>query len=204
MAIYKPYSRLAPSFCGVGTTLDLVSRLHYHANTGDSTANKGLLTAQAFPLSGESAQLRPAWLNAIMDDTLTSSLVEICSQHSCAVAQHQYTTTHILANYNTFCSVLLYKHADSSLVRLLSNTPVEICFPYSSNTNAVQHSFWQTATPTAQWSSANQADSSLVALQIHLWRFALHTSVHSPNTKALQQKEVNCNTHCSGLLCKPG
>ncbi len=60
----------------------------------------------------------------------------------------------------------------------------------SLNTNAVQHSSWQTATPTAQCYSANQADSNLVALQIHLWSFALHTDMHSPNTKALQNSSA--------------
>jgi len=67
---------------------DLVSRLHYYANTGDSTANKGFA------------------LNTV------------------------------------------------------------VLWP---NINALQHTFWQTATPTALCYSANQADSSLVAQQTHQW-----------------------------------
>ena len=39
------------------------------------------------------------------------------------------------------------------------------------------HWNWQKALLTAECCSANQTDSSLVSLQLHLWRFGLHTGV---------------------------
>ena len=48
----------------------------------------------------------------------------------------------------------------------------QIC-PCKCNTNAAP----QNKLPTVQCCSANQAQSMLVSLQLHLWRFALHTAV---------------------------
>ena len=56
-----------------------------------------------------------------------------------------------------------------------ANTPVEICSSYrcaEASTNAVQHSF-----PLFSSTLQNMLTACIVSLQIHLWRFALHTGV---------------------------
>jgi len=58
------------------------------------------------------------------------------------------------------------------------------------------HWNWQKALPTAECCSANQTDSSLVSVQILPWTFALHTSVQSPNTNALQHWFEENAVHC--------
>ena len=59
--------------------------------------------------------------------------------------------------------------------------------------------------PPAQCCCAKQADSRLVLLQIHLWRFALPTGVQWLNTSAKPQcLWQNAIAPCSVLLCKTG
>ena len=59
--------------------------------------------------------------------------------------------------------------------------------------------------PPAQCCCATQADSRLVLLQIHLWRFALCTGVQWPSTSAVPHCSwQNAVAPCSVLLCNTG
>ncbi len=60
-----------------------------------------------------------------------------------------------------------YTYGDLLCIQVCSDPTPEHC-------NTV---FWQNAFPTAHCCSARQACSRLVSLQLHLWRFALHTGV---------------------------
>ena len=65
--------------------------------------------------------------------------------------------------------------------------------------------FGKVQLPPARCCCAKQADSRLVPLQIHLWRFALQTGVQWPNSSA----RTHCFWQsaiapCSVLLCKTG
>ena len=68
-----------------------------------------------------------------------------------------------------------------------------------------QSAFGKAQLPLAHCCCAKQADSRLVLLQIHLWRFALDTGVQWSNTSAVPhcfwQSTV---APCSLLLCKTG
>jgi len=46
--------------------------------------------------------------------------------------------------------------------------------------------FWQNAFPTVQSCTADQVHSRFVSVQLHLWRFAVHTAVQRPNPSAVQ------------------
>ena len=76
-----------------------------------------------------------------------------------------------------------------------------------SDTIAVQCqiAFGRKQLPPAQFCCAKQADSRLVPLQIHLWKFALQTGVQWPKVSAvppcLWQSAI---ARCSILLCKTG
>ncbi len=58
------------------------------------------------------------------------------------------------------------------LLRFGFHAGVQCC-----NTNALQHWSEQNSFPAVLCSSAKQAHSMLVPLQLHLWRFALYTGV---------------------------
>ena len=105
-----------------------------------------------------------------------------------AVMQHQSTAALVRAEKLPHCSLLLCKtgpqHACATAV-----TPMEICSSYRGA--VMQHQSTaalagQKRLPTVHCCSAKQADSMLMPLESHLWRFALHTGVQSCNTKALQ------------------
>ena len=131
--------------------------------------------------------------------------LEICS-HRCAVVQHQCSATLLLAKHS--CPLLTvqnrltaglccckYTYGDLLLTQVCSGpTPVQC-----------HTAFGKAQLPLAHCCCAKQADSRLVLLQIHLWRFALDTGVQWSNTSAVPhcfwQSTV---APCSLLLCKTG
>ena len=114
--------------------------------------------------------------------------MEICSSYRCAVAQWQCSGTLLLAKCN--CPLLsaavqnrlsagLYHckhtHGDLLLIQVCSGpTPVQC-----------HTAFGKIQLPPAQCCFAKQADSRLVLLQIHLWRFAFDTGVQWLNTSVV-------------------
>ena len=114
--------------------------------------------------------------------------MEICSLYRCAVAQNQCSATLLLAKCSRpllsaavqnrltaglFCC--RYTYGDLLFIQVCSGpTPVQC-----------HTAFGQMQSPPAQCCCAKQADSRLVLLQIHLWRFALYTGVQWPNTSAV-------------------
>ena len=96
-----------------------------------------------------------------------------------AVMQHQSTAALVRAEKLPHCSLLLCKtgpqHACATAV-----TPMEICSSYRGA--VMQHQSTaalagQKRLPTVHCCSAKQADSMLVPLESHLWRFAVHAGV---------------------------
>jgi len=105
--------------------------------------------------------------------------MENCSSFRCAVMQHQSTAETVKAKQLPCCSVLLCK-TGSQHARAAAITPMEICYLY--RYAVMQHQSTAemvrpNSFPAVQCSSAKQDHSMLVPLQIHLWRFALHTGV---------------------------
>ena len=83
------------------------------------------------------------------------------------------------ANCIANCSVVLSKPG-SQQACVNAITPMEICSHTGvqrANRNALQHWSGQNTFPTVQCCSAKQAHSWLGSLQLHLWRYALHTGV---------------------------
>ena len=91
-------------------------------------------------------------------------------------------------NWIPHCSKLLCK-TGSQLVWVTAITPMEICCSYRCAVTQQQCTAAlgrSTGFPTVQSCSAKQAHSWFGSLQLHLWRFAVHTGVQSPNSNALQ------------------
>ena len=101
------------------------------------------------------------------------------------MAQHQCSPTLLLAKCSAYRLVLLCK-TGSQQAYDTANTLVEICSSYRC---AVAHYHCSATLLSARCSAycccAKQADSRLVTLQIHLWRFAPHTGVQWHNTSAV-------------------
>ena len=96
-----------------------------------------------------------------------------------AVMQHQSTAALVKAEKLSHCSVLLCG-TGSQHAYATGTTPVEICCSY--RCAVMQHQSTaalagQKRLPTVHCCSAKQADSMLMPLESHLWRFALHTGV---------------------------
>ena len=104
--------------------------------------------------------------------------MEICSPYRCAVSQQKCTAALVWAKYISHCSVLLCKPGSQQL-GVTAFLPREICSSYrfAVRQQKCTAALLQTAFPTVQCCSANQAHSMLVSLQLHLWRFALRTGV---------------------------
>ena len=146
-------------------------------------------------------------LTAAVQNRLTAGLccckytMEICSQvcsgptpvpllamHSCPLLTVQNRLTAGLC----CCK---YTYGDLLLTQVCSGpTPVQC-----------HTAFGKIQLPPAQCCCAKQADSRLVLLQIHLWRFALDTGVQWSNTSAVPHCFwQNTVAPCSVLLCKTG
>ena len=134
--------------------------------------------------------------------------MEICSSHRCAMAQHHCCATLLLEKYscpplsaalqNRLIAGLCcckYTYGDLLLIQLCSgSTPVQC-----------HTAFGKIQLPLAQCCCAKKADSNLVLLQKHLWRFALPTGVQWPNTSAVPHCFwQNTVAPLSVLLCKTG
>ncbi len=110
---------------------------------------------------------------------IANTPMEICTSYRCEVMQHQCTATLTLVKCIYHCPVLLYKtgsqHACATAI-----SPVELCSLY--RCAVMQHQSTAemvrpNSFPAVHCCSAQQAHSMLVPLQLHLWRFALHTGV---------------------------
>ena len=119
------------------------------------------------------------------------STVAPCS-HRCAVIQHQAAVQNRLTAGLCCCK---YTYGDLLLTQVCSGpTPVQC-----------HTAFGKAQLPLAHCCCAKQADSRLVLLQIHLWRFALDTGVQWSNTSAVPHCFwQNTVAPCSVLLCKTG
>ncbi len=111
--------------------------------------------------------------------------MEICSSYRCAV-----TSPNALQHWsrqNSFLTVQCCSAKQAHSRHCVNAiTPMEICSSYRCAITQLQQGSGQSAVPTVQCCSAKQAHSMFVALQLHLWRSALHTGVHCCNTDALQ------------------
>ena len=99
--------------------------------------------------------------------------VQVCSD---TTAMHCSTGQ---INWIPHCSKLLCK-TGSQLVWVTAITPMEICCSYRCAVTQQQCTAAlgrSTGFPTVQSCSAKQAHSWFGSLQLHLWRFALHTGV---------------------------
>ena len=112
--------------------------------------------------------------------------MEIRSSCRCAGSLHNCTAALVWAKCILHCSVVLCK-TGSQQVCVTAITPMEIC---SSCRCAVSQQKCTAALICAKniphCSSAKQAHSRLVSLQLHLWRFALHAGVQGAYITALQ------------------
>jgi len=99
------------------------------------------------------------------------------------------TPVHCIVGFGKKESPLLSDALQTRLLASLSNCKytyghllsIQMC-----SHQTPMHWNWQNAIPTAECCSANQADSSLVSVQILPLTFALHTCVQSPNSNAPQ------------------
>ena len=145
--------------------------------------------------------------------------MEICSSYRCAMMQHQCTAALVKAEQLPHCSVLLCK-TGSQQPCATAITPMEICSSY--RCAVMQHQCTAALVraeqlPHFQCCSVKQAYSSLVSLQIHLYRFVC-TMMQHQCTAALVRAEafllffsptVQCSScsdatpmHCKGRTAR--
>ena len=102
--------------------------------------------------------------------------MEICPSYRCALMQTQCTAAVVKTAFPLFSAALQirlraclchcnYTYGDLPFIQMCTDA------------NPMHCSSGQNSFPTVQCCSANQAQSMLVPLQLHLWRFALHTAV---------------------------
>ena len=106
--------------------------------------------------------------------------MEICSSYRCAVTQHKCSATLFRAKCNPHCSALLCKTGSQQAVWHCSYTYGDLLFTQVRSDSALmQCSFVQGKMQSPLFSAAlqNRLTAGSVALQLHLWRFALHTGV---------------------------
>ena len=100
------------------------------------------------------------------------------------MAHHHCSATPLLAKCSAYRLVLLCK-TGSQQAYDTANTLVEICSSYRC---AVAHYHCSATLLSARCSAycccAKQADSRLLTLQMHFWRFDLHIGVQWPSTSA--------------------
>ena len=108
--------------------------------------------------------------------------MEICSSYRCPVTQHNaQQATLFRAKCNPHCSVLLCKRGSQQAVCCHSRqcvtavTPVEICSSY--RCPVTHHMLCNTVQGKMQSPLQKRLTAGSVSLQLHLWRFALHTGV---------------------------
>ena len=106
--------------------------------------------------------------------------MEICSSYRCAVMQHQCTAALVKAEQLACCSVLLCKNRVTAALCHCSYTYGGLlCIQLCSDAALMHCSTGQGRTAGLLFSAALQkhVHSSLVPLQLHLWRSALHTGM---------------------------
>ncbi len=109
-----------------------------------------------------------------------NTLMEIWSSYRCAVTQHQCTATPFLAKGIPHCSVLLCKTDSQQAVCHCKYTYGDLAFIQMCSDPAPTHcSSLQGKMQSPLFSAAlqNRLTAGSVSLQLHLWRFALHTNV---------------------------
>ena len=106
------------------------------------------------------------------------------------MTQHQCTAARFRATRSPHCSVLLCKTASQQSVCHCAYTYghwllIQVCSdPASMHCSKVQG---RMQSPLFSAALQNRITAGSVSLQLHLWRFALHTGVQRPSTNALQQ-----------------
>ena len=104
----------------------------------------------------------------------------ICSSHRCAVTQHRCTAALFKAKCSTHCSVLLCKTGSQQAVCHCSYTCEHLLYkqvcsdPAQMHCSSVQGKMQY---PLLSAALQNRLAAGSVTLQLHLWTFALHTSV---------------------------
>ena len=106
--------------------------------------------------------------------------MEICSSYRCPVTHHTCSATLFRAKCNPHCSVLLCKTGSQQAVCHCSYTYGDLLFiQVSSDTSHMLCNTVQGKMQSPLFSAALQKrlTAGSVSLQLHLWRFALHTGV---------------------------
>jgi len=115
--------------------------------------------------------------------------MEVCSSNRCAVTQHQCTSARFRAKCSPHCLVLLCKTGSQQAVCQCSYTIGDLLFlQVCSGSPHMPCNNVQGTMQSLLFSAAlqNRLTAGTVSLQLHLWRFALQTSVQCCNTNALQ------------------
>ena len=106
--------------------------------------------------------------------------MEIWSLYSCAVTQHQCSAALFRAKCNPHCSVLLCNEGSQQAVFHCSYTYGDlVCIQVCSDPAQMHCSSVQGKMQSPLFSAALQwrLTAGSVSLQLHLWRFGLHTGV---------------------------
>ncbi len=106
--------------------------------------------------------------------------VEICSSYRCAVTQQQCNATLFFAKCNPHWSVLLCKTDSQQAVFHCKYTYGDLVFIQVCSDPAPMHCntvFGKRHSPLFSAALQNRLTAGSVSLQIHLWRFGLHTDV---------------------------
>jgi len=114
-----------------------------------------------------------AWVTAVTP-------MEICSSYRCAVTQHKCSAALFRGKCNHNCSALLCKTGSQQAVWHCSYTYGDLLFiQVCSDSAQRQCSSVQGKMQSPLFSAAlqNRLTAGSVALQLHLWRLALHTGV---------------------------
>jgi hypothetical protein len=140
------------------------------------------------PMHCSSAQgkMQSPLFSAALPNKLTATTVslqiyqEICCSHMYAVTQHQCTAALFRAKCSPHCSVLLCKTSSQQPLCHCKSTYRDMLFTHVCSDPAPMHcSSVQGKMQSPMFSAAlqNRLTAATVSLQIHLWRFALHTGV---------------------------